>query len=259
VKGATITADLFTRVPYVLADSRDDVQAFVGFRHVTGIKQWDGDEKAGFIAHLIDDSVLTYEQVARKIGSTAPTVRRHYIAYRLLLQMEATVADFPQDNAERRFSVLYDAIQKAGAQTYLGLDINAKPRSAQKPVSKKHTGRLTHFCRWLYGTSKLPPLVTDTRQISAFGQILDSAKAVEYLETNKQARLDVAYQIAGGDEPELVRLLSSASDQVEEALRTIHLFKSSEDIQRAVHRLGADVFQIFSAFPAIRAALEEEQ
>jgi len=40
VSGVRIPERLFDRIPYVLAGSRADVQAFLGFRHVTGIKQW---------------------------------------------------------------------------------------------------------------------------------------------------------------------------------------------------------------------------
>ena len=40
VEGATLNSELFERTPYILADSRADVIAYLGFRHVTGIKQW---------------------------------------------------------------------------------------------------------------------------------------------------------------------------------------------------------------------------
>lgn len=104
-------AHLFDQVPYLLVDSREDVQAFLGFRHVTGIKQWDADEKAAFIAKLIDEQGLTYEQVMRKIGSKTPAVRRHYIAYRTLLQIEDSVKGFNPEWAEKRFAVLYQELR----------------------------------------------------------------------------------------------------------------------------------------------------
>ena len=257
LNGETIPPKLLTDVPYVLADSREDVQAFLGFRHVTGIKQWDADEKAGFIVQLVDGSNLTYDQVARKIGSTTPTVRRHYIAYQLLLQMESTIDDFPIERAERRFAVLYDAIQKHGAQEYLGLSVTAAPDAAKSPIKKKRLSNLAHFSRWLYGTKTIEPLVRDTRQISDFGTILESVRAIEYLENTEQPKFEIAFQLAGGDEPELIRLLSTACDQIEESLRTIHLHKSSQPLQKVVHRLGADATQLLATFPAIRKRLEE--
>jgi hypothetical protein len=259
IKGYKVPTHLFTRVPYVLADSRQDVQAFLGFRHVTGIKQWDADEKAGFITQLIDDNKFTYEQVARKIGSTTPAVRRHYVAYQVLLQIEDVVDGFPREKAEHRFAVLYDALQRQGTQQYLDIDVNAEPKAAKRPVKPKRHQRLAHFSRWLYGTTTTEPLITDTRLISQFGKILESSIATTYLETTQQPIFEIALKLAGGDIPELVRLISNASDSIEEALRTIHLHKDEKELQKAIKRLGADVFQLLNTFPAIRRELEKEQ
>lgn len=259
VENITIPSCLFDQVPYVLADSRADVQAFLGFRHVTGIKQWDSDEKAGFIAQLIDESGMNYDQVARKIGSTVPAVRRHYVAYQLLLQIENDVEDFPIEKAEHRFTVLYDALQKQGTQDYLKIDSNADPKAAKNPVKKTKISQLECFSRWLYGTKKTPPLITDTRQISRFGEILESAEAIKYLESTITPDFEYAFKLAGGDIPELTRLISQASDSVEAALRTIHLHKGDNDLQTAVKRLGEDVYQLLNIFPAIRRSLDEEQ
>ena len=61
-------ADL-SKVPCVRADSRKDVQAYLGFRHVSGIKQWEPTEKAQFIAQLVEDEKLTYEQSCVALGA----------------------------------------------------------------------------------------------------------------------------------------------------------------------------------------------
>src|SRR5207253_2709610 len=54
---------LFTRIPYIEVDSRRDIEAFLGFRHVTGIKEWRPAEKAQYIAKLVDDRGMDYVQV----------------------------------------------------------------------------------------------------------------------------------------------------------------------------------------------------
>ena len=103
---------LFRSIPYVQADSRQDIEAFLGFRHVTGIKQWNPEEKAQYIAWLIEQRNMTYEQVMRKIGSKTPTVRENYISYQLLLQIESDVEDFSPEYAADRFSVMYLTLKK---------------------------------------------------------------------------------------------------------------------------------------------------
>ncbi|MBD3159522.1 MAG: hypothetical protein GF309_12085 [Candidatus Lokiarchaeota archaeon] len=252
-------AELFSRVPYILVDSRQEIQAFLGFRHVTGIKQWDADEKAGFIARLIDEEGFTYRQVMRKIGSKTPTVRKNYVAYRLLLQIEDTVEGFDPRLAENRFAILYMSIATEGVREYLQIDTLADPEIARTPVPDERLDNLANFARWLFGTEEQLPLVTDTRQISDFGKILASEEAVSYLETRSSPKFEIAYRIAGGDEAEIVRYIDEASDNLELALTRVHIFKGSDSVKKAVRRLGADALQLLSIFPAIHQSLQEEE
>ena len=109
--------DLFDHVPYIEVASRKDVEAFLGFRHVTGIKEWKPAEKAEYIAKLIEGG-LSYAQVMRKIGSKTPTVRQNYISYRLLLQMEDQ-EKISVEHVEDKFSVLFLSLRTDGVQRYL--------------------------------------------------------------------------------------------------------------------------------------------
>lgn len=258
-QSAKYPPDLFTQVPYIFVDSRDEIQAFLGFRHVTGIKQWDADEKAGFIAKLIDEQGLTYEQVMRKIGSKTPAVRRHYIAYRVLLQIENSVKDFDPQWAENRFAILYMSVDTEGARKYLNIDIMAEPEMAKTPVPEEELENLTSFARWLFGAKDTPPLVTDTRQVSNFGKILESDEATEYLENTSNPSFEVAYRISGGDEAEIIRYVEEAAYTLEQALSRAHSFKDSTKLQAAVRRLGSDALQLLSIFPQILNKLQEER
>jgi ParB-like chromosome segregation protein Spo0J len=124
---------LFLEIPYILINSRKDVVAFLGFRHVTGIKEWNPAEKAEYIADLIEEHKMSYDEVRKKIGSKTDTVRRNYISYRLLLQMEGE-DDIDLERVEDKFSVLYLSLRSLGVQRYLQIDIQAEPSHAKRPV-----------------------------------------------------------------------------------------------------------------------------
>lgn len=252
---STIPKTLFSKIPYVIADSRDEVNDFLGFRHITGIKQWDADEKAGFIVQLVDGNNLSYDQVARKIGITTPAVRRHYIAFHIRSQFEQHVVEFPREGTGCRFAVLYDSIQKTGVQGYLGLNLNAAPKAARTPIHKSRFPQLAHFSRWIYGTQTIEPLVTEPRLISDFGKILESETATKYLEATTSPKFDVALHLVECDGRDLVRLVSSACEQIEEALRIIHLFKPSPDLQIVVNRIMEDASRLLSTKQAITTQL----
>jgi len=244
------------QIPYILRPSRESVRAYLGFRHVTGIKEWNPAEKAQFIAYLIENESLDYEQVRRRIGSKTSTVRQNYISYRLLLQME-NQADVEVEKVEERFSVLYLSLRTKGAQQYLQIDIDADPETAKNPVPPARLEQLVSFARWLFGTEKQDPIVDDSRQVDAFGKILESGAAVEYLERSESPSFAVARRMAGVAESEVAEHVERAADEAEEALKAAHQHKASRRLQHAVKRLGSDTMQLLEVFPSIRKELLE--
>ena len=248
IAGKTIAPDLFTRVPYLVADSRVEVDAFLGFRHVTGIKEWKPAEKAEFIAKLIENRGFSYDDVRKKIGSKLPTVRQHYIAYRLLIQM-GEEDDIDLEKVEQKFSVLYLSLRTEGVKKYLKVDVSADPVKARKPVPKTRLKALSHFAQWLFGNDKNPPLFTDSRYVDDLGKALESEKAVEYLERTTNPNFDFALRVAGADEPELVNLLENAADNIELALARLHQHTHSTKIKSAVDRVVADADQLRKVIP----------
>ncbi len=239
--------DLFEKIPYLLVDSRRDVDEYLGFRHVTGIEEWHPAEKAAYIAKLVDERGMSYDEVMRKIGSKTPTVRQHYIAYRLLCQMrEADV--LPDDGIQNRFSVMYLSLRTPGVQQRLGINVNADPHAARKPVSKAYEDVLPDFARWLFGDEENGPLFSDSRQVDTFGAILESDQAFDYLRRTKDARFDTARRLAGGDLPETVENVKKASEHIRLALSQAHLFKNDEKLLHAMGEFGADAIQLMSVF-----------
>ena len=248
---------LFTSIPFIRIDSREDAASFLGFRHVTGIKEWEPAEKAEFIAQLIERHGFTYEEVMRKIGSKTNTVRQNYISYRLLLQMEGSDAISTKE-VEERFSVLYLSIRSSGVQKYLKLDIQANPKVAFRPVPKDRLEALARFALWLFGNDEkgVEPLISDSRLVDKFGFALGNSDAVAYLERTQRPNLQVAFRLAGGDEQEVLESIERAADLVESALGRVHVYKTSAKMQSAAERLGMDTDQLLKTFPKIAAKLK---
>ncbi len=249
---------LFSKIPYILVDTRQEVEAFLGFRHVTGIKQWATEQKAQYIAKLIDEQGMSYEEVMRKIGSKTPTVRQHYISYRVLLQMENELEDFSIKDAEGRFSVMYLSLRTQGVRAYLDINISTtESRISQTPIPETHLGALANFARWLFGTEEQDPLFTDSRRVDDFGKILENSEAVEYLGSKRKPDFDYAFRLAGGEELNLVQLLSEAISNVKYVLSRVHHYKDSEDIQKMAETLGVDVHQLMNVLPNVLQKFQE--
>ncbi len=236
-------------VPYLIAESRTDVDTYLGFRHVTGIKQWNPAEKAEYIAHLVDQG-MTYRDVMRRIGSKTPTVRQNYITYRVLLQMEDDDR-IAVEKVEEKFSVLYLAMRNSGVQRFLQVDMQAEPDRARTPIPRDRLENLVKFALWLFGDETREPVITDSRQVDRFGRVLESPEAVEYLDRTEQPSFETAYRKTGGDEKDVITFVERAADNVEEALTSAHRHTESIVLQRAVRRLGQDALQLMRVFPRI--------
>lgn len=252
--------DQLTKVPYIEMPNRRSVQAYLGYRHVTGIKEWSPAEKAQFIAGLIEDEGLSYDQVRRRIGSKTPTVRQHYVAYRLLLQMEEETDAIDLSRVEDRFSVLYRSVRNPGIQKYLSLDLNTEPQMVAKPVPSNRLEQLIKLTNWLFGTSKLPPVLTDSRDLDDFGKVLESETGLAYLERTTHPNLESAKRSAGISQSEVAENVELAASKLEEALAVVHQFRSDAipRLEAAVRRVGKDCLQLLSIFPAIDAELKAE-
>lgn len=238
-------ADLFEHVPYIQLENRQDVDAFLGFRHVTGIKEWAPPEKAQFIAKLVDEGGLSYREVMRKIGSTTPVVERNYIAYCILMQME-TVEDLSFEEVEDRFSVLFLSLRSRNVQEFLGVEgkFGIDPTEVKPPISEDKVRHLKEYSLWLFGDAETPPVVKDSREVDRFATVLASEEGLNYLRTIRSPSLDKAFALAGGDQEELYELVSTAAYCLQEALSLIHLYKDDDRLIEISKRLVANTEQI---------------
>ena len=250
--------DLRERIPYILMPSRASVKSYLGFRHVTGIMEWKPAEKAQFIASLIEDDGLSYEEVRKRIGSRLATVRQNYISYRLLLQMENHAESVDIDKVEERFSVLYLSLRTEGVRTFLQIDIDADPKTAKKPVPQAKLKHLERFAQWLFGDSKHEALFSDSRKVDDFGKILLSGTAVSYLERTEKPSFEVAKRMAGVSESEVASHIETAADEAEESLRAAHTHKTSKRVRDAVNRLALDTIQLARLFPDVLDVMKKE-
>ena len=230
--------ELFDRIPYMRLSARAELDSFLGFRHVTGIKEWRPPEKARFIAKLIEESRLEYRDVMRKIGSQTPVVERNYIAHCIFMQMEETQG-LDTEKVKDRFSVLFLSLRTRGVQEFLGVEgkFGIEPKNVRPPIDRSHMENLRRYTVWLFGDDETEPVVQDSRQVDKFAKVLMSEEGIRYLTTVSRPNLDRAFAISGGDSEEVHELLSKATVMLQDALSTLHLHKGDERLVDVAARL----------------------
>lgn len=242
------------KIPVQIYDDRRDagVLAYIGYRHVNGVLPWDAQEKAAYIAKLIEDKRIkwTYKEIADRIGSKAGYVEKLYVAHRLIEQ--ADEEDVPgTENMRNRFGVLTRALQSPGVNRFLGVEFPRDPKKSLRPSGKPNRN-LEDFVRWTFGAGDdVKPVLEDSRDLTKWGQILDSDDAVRYLRAAKDPRFERAFSKSGGLREGLVDALMTAADYLAESVPLIKQHRHLEDVQSAVDRCTDYLAQILVHLPEI--------
>jgi hypothetical protein len=239
------------RVRILLYPSRDEVslESYIGFRHVNGVLEWPAAEKARFIVDMVDRHGWTYEEIAERIGSYPKHVERHYVASRLMAEAQAEGIG----GADRiRIGVLLRALQTAGISEFLGITYTGNPKDAEAPVPGGKRDDFVFFVSGTFGTEERDPILPESRELTKWGQILQSPDAVRYLRSSKYPSFERAWIKSGGQKESVVDLLNTAADNLEDCLPLLADFRDDAEVKDAVRRCARRIRQVLRDFPDAR-------
>ena len=98
--------------------------SLMGIRHVGGINQWGGYQRAKLVAEMKDDLRLDTAEVGERLGMTAHEVNRRYRAFKALQQMQLD-EDFGGFAKPTMYPLFHEAVSLPVARTWLGWDDEA--------------------------------------------------------------------------------------------------------------------------------------
>ncbi len=145
-----LDVDALRRLPCAIFNRREDVLDYLGYRHITGIKQWEPAAKARYLDSLFEEYKTTagqgvYRQIARIIGSRADYVSRLLGALRLF-EFIFEDPEGPQLSEEDvAFSLLTLSLNYENIVEYLEL-----PSLEQSSFRSVNRDRLRNLATWLY-------------------------------------------------------------------------------------------------------------
>ena len=222
-------------IPVVVYENRNELNDYLGFRHITGPTPWRPEAKARFIARLLssDESI---GNVARRIGSNHRTVRRFAEAHAIYSQ--AADNDIMMDSVEAGFGVFYNALDQPGVRSFLGLGRQSDIRSLpDAPVPPEHIEDLRVLIGLLYGddANALEKVIGESRDLKTLGAVLASDRGKATLLNDRD--LQRAWRIIGGGRKDLLGLLDGARTRLYEANGQATEHTGDEEIAREVQRI----------------------
>lgn len=256
--GLTANDPMFAAVPFVKYGQRNDVDAYLGFRHVTGVKEWAPQEKATFIAHLIDGRNYTYAATAKLIGSNAEAVRRNYIAFHLLNAFEELIdSDAGAEALERArddFSVFFLSLREEGIRRFLNISLDMPPDAVRAGIAGLSAERVERFLLWMFGSDETEAFIGESRNIKKFAEILSTPEAVAYISDRKEPSFALAYALTKGASDDIVAALRETREMLRNVLADLDLKKGDPEVAKfawpvisavveIADRLGGEIFE----------------
>jgi len=204
--------DRLAEVPVIIRDNREETLSFVGFRHVTGVMEWEPAAMAQYALRLVRGG-HDVEEIAQLIGDKTKKIQR-LIRTQSLVERVAE-----QDDATKKFffSYLLTATDAPGTQNWLKLKIDPK----KGVVTAVDDEKLKKLWIWLYGSKKnaISPVIPDSRQIHKLNRVLAVPAATEELE--KTGNLSRADAYTKSREEYVAEVLGQVRSELQDMVGTV--------------------------------------
>jgi hypothetical protein len=205
-------------IPVIVAEQRSDVDAILGFRHISGIEPWDPFSQARFVHDLVD-SGNSIKEVARIVGRPVSEVQAMYRDFDILIQAREEFG-LDTSRAERSFGVFNAAMNVAQIRTYVGAPTPSRVDPTTFQMSDDSSEEMRVVLGLIFGSERnLPRVITDSRHLRDLGRVLadQSGEALRVLVTT--GSLDEAKEALGSADERLRKTLVRAARALENATR----------------------------------------
>lgn len=161
---------LLDQIPVVVLPDRAAATPIIGFRHISGILQWQPYAQARYIAKLIDEEGMTFAEVAEMVGIDRTRVGNLYRDQAIASQ--ASDMGIDTQHVEETFSLLTVAMSTTKLRDHVAAPMGSKMVPGTDPIPPGKEPELREVLRWIYGDEASEPVISDSREISRLGNVI---------------------------------------------------------------------------------------
>ena len=202
-------------LPCIVYDFREDVLRYIGYRHITGVKEWDSLSKAKYLKELCvkfyanETKEDTLKYLAREIGS-----RPSYVG---LLLTSLSVYELAKKDNFYKLSIVETDIEFSYITTALGysaitewLGIEDKKDYDLKNIKEENVKNI--FSWFFVRDSHARTIVRESRRIKDIALIVQHEDAIDSLV--KTGDIDQAYLYTNGHKVALEEAIKKANNSL---------------------------------------------
>lgn len=177
-----------TKIPVLVYTNRDAVLDYLGFRHITGVDEWDSLAKARYLEELFsfhnrtrpESASELFKRIARIIGSRADYVQKLIHGYWMYENIRDEsyygIKGLDDDNFE--FSLLTTALSYSNLSQFVNIQV-----ADGKPTYEK--SRLQELTEWLFKESDQGRRVPESRDLKTLSAVVADEKALAVFRSGK--------------------------------------------------------------------------
>ena len=249
------------KIPCFPVSDRDDVHAYIGFKHIGGLKTWSPEAKARYVLAEVRKLVEggaedPFRELGRRVGSNAPGIRNPYLAIRILLHAREEFGLDVTDVQDHRFGVWLRCMNSADIKAYIRLCGARTYQEIEEALKDIRGDRLEEVLGDLKSAEgRALAVLGDSRDVTAYGRVLANEQARATL--RKTGDLSLAKQVVEelglGQRAwrlvDSVKLFVDALHRMELEDMPSDLLEATEDLAR-VSRSARDI---------VRGRIEDER
>jgi hypothetical protein len=244
-------------VPCYPIASRKELHAFLGFRHIGGIKTWEAEAKARYLLGEVDraheaGSPDPFRDVGRRVGSNAVGVRNPYMSLSILRHARE---QFGFDTAYiqlNRFGVWLRCMNSPEIRQFIGLDTPRTYDEIKEALARLKAEHLQEVLSDLVPQAgRKKPLLADSRDVTDYGRVIANAAARRVL--RKYEDLSVAAEVI--DREELASRIRRITDSCKVLLDEVTRAEPSDDLVSAAREL----YEIARSIQSITTGLKADE
>ena len=229
-------------IPCVIFNNRNEIVNYLGYRHISGVKQWESLAKARYIAQYFEiqtdlraEPTARYREVARGIGSRAPFIKRQLDGIAIYRHIEECsfyeIDDLNEENIS--FSLLSTAI---GYETILDF-VSSTQHPFIEPKQLKPDA-VRNLTKWMYARNERgETILGESRNIQRLAVIVADQKALAIL--TQDQNFQKAFATTKGIAIEFHDLLSEIERRIAEAVASVALVR----LDGGHHSKISDIFK----------------
>ncbi len=211
-----------TELPCLIYPRKREILRYLGYRHITGIKEWDSLSKAKYLSQLKVEfykDLVPAEQMkslARDIGSRADYVAQLLTALNLYFRAEKEkFFGLPVAPKDVEFSYLTTAMNYKNISSWLGLEsrIDIEGKGLQEGNLKKA------FAYMFSKDQKGKTILGESRNLDDLSEVVASKDALKVLD--ETGNLAQAYLFTEGPQHALLKVMEQANERLAIVWRTL--------------------------------------